>query len=165
MPHEKPSLTTEGGLEVDPGYKGRRTSLGMKIGRVHTFVPPEPTKEDLKDPGLEKFPVKKSGILNRMHTLKHQLPIDDSSHLDNDGEDMMQYQLTRSLAHLASNEKPKFSPTFMELTQPKREASTEGTKDKNLSHLSQSTLTNLGPAWSRLTRWHSRDRAHSDHDA
>ena len=130
MPHEKPSLTTEGGLEVDPGYKGRRTSLGMKIGRVHTFVPPEPTNEDLKDPSLEKFPINKSGILNRMHTLRHEIPIDDSSHLDNDGADMMGYHLTRSLAHLAHNEKPHFSPSFTELTESKEDTSKEGTKSK-----------------------------------
>ncbi|KAI4144748.1 MAG: hypothetical protein LQ340_006543 [Diploschistes diacapsis] len=107
MSHEKPSLMTAGGLEVDPGYHGRRTSLGATINRVHTFIPPEPTHEDLKDPELEEFPGNKSGILHRMYTLRQELPIDDSSHLDNNnGTDPMAYHLTRSLEHLSSSIKP-----------------------------------------------------------
>lgn len=102
MPHESPSL---GGLEVDPGPRARRTSLGFRVSRVNTFIPPEPTKEDLKDPEVEKFPGSKSAILNRMHTLRREIPIDDSSHLDNptNGIDPMSYQLSRSLDHLTVN--------------------------------------------------------------
>ena len=77
MPHEEPSLMTKSGLEVDPGQKGRRTSLGFSISRVHTFVPPEPTEDDLKDPELEKFPDNRAAILNRIDTLKYELPIDN----------------------------------------------------------------------------------------
>ena len=118
LSHEAPSLMTKDGLEVDPGQRGRRTSLGINISRVHTFVPPEPTHEDLKDPELEKFPENKSGILNRMHTLKHELPIDDSSHLDKNGNDPMAYHLSRSLADLKSKD-TKQEVLFADFAKPK----------------------------------------------
>ena len=138
LPHERPSLSIEGGLDVDPGQPGRRTSLGTRISRVHTFVPPEPTKEDLRDPGLEKFPVGKSGILNRMQTLRKELPIDDSSHLDGNHADTMNYHLTRSLAHLVLKDKPDSSA--VELT-ASEDTSNSGTKSKLFKYRPFSLLT------------------------
>ena len=124
LAHEAPSLTTYGGLEVDPVQHGRRTSLGIKIGRVHTFVPPEPTHEDLKDPELERFPGHKSGILDRMNSLKQELPIDDSSHLDNSGRGQMAYDLSRYLAHLKPDgTRPEI--LFVDYTKPKTAADEE----------------------------------------
>jgi hypothetical protein len=76
LPHET-KLGTWGPNQDD--NRARRTSIGVKISRMNTFIPPEPTEDDLKDPNLEVFPHGKPEILMRIQTLKKELPIDDTS--------------------------------------------------------------------------------------
>ena len=101
MPHE----ARLGTWEPAPTASGeRRTSIGVKISRMNTFLPPEPTAEDLNDPNLEYFPRGKANILRRIQTLKSEIPEDDGSQVDQD--------LTKAYGHHPAIEQIDWSKAY-----------------------------------------------------
>lgn len=79
MSHEPRLGTWE---PLSPATPDRRTSIGVRISRMNTFIPPDPhetregTEEDLNDPNIERFPTTREGILRRIQTMKEELPED-----------------------------------------------------------------------------------------